>query len=329
MGRLFKIVSRIIGTPYLAVMAVRRRVYACGLLGSFSADVPVICVGNITTGGTGKTPMVAMLVRALQAAGRKPAVITRGYRAVDGKSDEAELLSLATGAEVVINPDRVAGAAAAVRSGADIIVMDDGFQHLRLKRDFNIILIDASNPFGGAAGLPLGRLRECLCTLKFADAIVITRSDAVDEFVLDGLIEKISHYAPQAAVATAIHAPAGLIGLDGATKPLSALQGRRVFAFCGLGNPAAFERTLRSCGADVAGLRAFGDHAHYTQADAAELVRQAADCDAEMLVTTCKDGVKLCAEWFASSGLMQLEVEMRLTGGGEFISRLGSLGRRM
>jgi len=215
-----------------------------------------------------------------------------------------------------------------VRRGADIIVMDDGFQHLRLCRDFNIVLIDASNPFGGDAGLPLGRLRECPCVLKFADAVVITRSDAVDEIAFDGLIKKISKYSGDVPVATAVHSPVVLSGLNGVKKPLCAVRGRRVFAFCGLGNPVAFERTLVQCGAVVTGVRVFGDHANYTQADADELLRQAVDSGAEMLITTCKDGVKLIAEWFGSLELLQLEVEMRLVDGGEFISQVESLRLR-
>ncbi|HPS52366.1 MAG TPA: tetraacyldisaccharide 4'-kinase [Phycisphaerae bacterium] len=329
MCRLFKIINRVVGWPYLAVMAVRRWAYGKGFLRSYSAAVPVICVGNITTGGTGKTPMVAFVVKALQSAGRKPAIITRGYRAVDGKSDEAELLGAMTGADVIVNPDRVAGAAEAVRRGADIIVMDDGYQHLRLRRDFNVVLIDASNPFGGDAGLPLGRLRECPRTLRFADAVVITRSDTIDELALDGLLGRIAAYGGDVPVARAVHSPVDLIDLNGDRKSLKLLDGKRIFAFCGLGNPAAFERTLRQCGAEIAGMRLFGDHVHYTPAIAAELSRQADACNAEMIVTTCKDGVKLSPEWFFKGiELFQLAIEMRLVGGEEFISRVESLGLR-
>ncbi|RLG28969.1 tetraacyldisaccharide 4'-kinase, partial [Methanosarcinales archaeon] len=146
--------------PYAAAMRLRRWAYRKGVLSSRSARAGVICVGNITTGGTGKTPMVAWVVDRLAQAGKTPAILTRGYRSAEGGSDEAALLKRLTGAAVVVNPDRAAGAKQALAGGADVLVMDDGFQHLRLRRDLDVVLIDATNPFGFGRCLPRGMLRE-------------------------------------------------------------------------------------------------------------------------------------------------------------------------
>lgn len=124
------------------MMGIRNAMYSCGLKKTHKAMIPIICIGNITTGGTGKTPVVAWVVDYLRQNGHTPAILTRGYKSVDGRSDEAELLRSLTGAEVIINPDRVAGVRAAQKLGADVAVMDDGFQHRRLSRNLDIVLID-------------------------------------------------------------------------------------------------------------------------------------------------------------------------------------------
>ena len=153
--------------PYAGTMWLRRWMYRRALLPSRRAKVPVICIGNITTGGTGKTPMVAWVVGRLKAAGCNPAILTRGYRPAAGQSDEAELLKHLCDAPVVINGDRPAGAAQAVAGGADVLVMDDGFQHRRLRRDMDVVLIDATNPFGYGHCLPRGLLREGPSALRY------------------------------------------------------------------------------------------------------------------------------------------------------------------
>ncbi|RPI60870.1 MAG: tetraacyldisaccharide 4'-kinase, partial [Planctomycetaceae bacterium] len=255
--------------PYSAAMRLRRRAYGCGLLPRHSAGVPVICVGNITTGGTGKTPMVAWVAGRLVATGARPAVLTRGYKSVNGKSDEAELLSQLLGPDVpvIVNPDRVAGAAAAVARGATVLVMDDGFQHCRLRRDLDIVLIDATNPFGFGHCLPRGLLREPTSALADADAIVITRSDQAAPQALEALRADLSKLAPQAYLYHATHKPSAV--LDECARPLPlevlAAPARRVFAFCGLANPDGFFDTVKSLGANLAGQAALEDHADYTQ----------------------------------------------------------------
>ncbi len=300
--------------PYAGAMRLRRWMYHRALLPSRRAKVPVICIGNITTGGTGKTPMVAWVVAKLKEAGCNPAILTRGYKPVAGKSDEAELLKHLCGTPVVINGDRLAGAAQAVADGADVLVMDDGFQHRRLRRDMDVVLIDATNPFGYGHCLPRGLLREGPNALRDAHAIVITRSDAVTGDELDTLRQRIVHLAPGVSIHLAVHRPAKLISPDGRHLPLSALAGSKAFAFCGLGNPEAFFATVGGLSVELAGRRALDDHARYDSATAGALCDQARAAGAQVLLTTQKDALKAGAAGF-SLPVWQLAVEIEITEG--------------
>ena len=274
-------------------------------------------MGNITTGGTGKTPMVAWVVRQLQEAGRIPAVLTRGYKSVAGRSDEAELLRKLTGVDVIVKPDRVAGAKKAIAAGANVLVMDDGFQHLRLRRDLDIVLIDAfRRPFGGGCCLPVGRLREPPWVLSDADAIVITRSDLVSADSLEKLRGRLRALAPQVSLHAAAHKPLSLIDEDGQERPLSDIAGKKVFSFCGLGNPHGFFETARTLGAKTVGQKALMDHVQYTPSLVKQLSRTGEHRNAEILLTTQKDAVKLTTAKFTCP-LWQLAVQMEITTGRE------------
>ena len=280
--------------PYAGAVRLRRWAYRRGVLPSRRAGAPVICVGNVTTGGTGKTPMVAWVVRHLRQAGRRPAILTRGYQASSaGGSDEARLLAELTDVPVVVDADRVAGAARAVAGGADVLVMDDGFQHRRLRRDLDIVLIDAVEPFGFGHCLPRGLLREPPSALRDASAVLLTHCDEVPPERLAELSEAIRRMAPEAALAQAVHEPTRLFDDAGAERPLDALEGRSALAFCGLGSPGHFFAALRKLGVDLPGRRALNDHATYTPALLAELAAEAGDVEADVLVTTQKDHVKL------------------------------------
>jgi len=300
--------------PYAAVMRARRWLYRRGILPSSSVDVPVICVGNITTGGTGKTPMVAWIVGYLAEAGKRAAILTRGYKAVEGVSDEAELLKGLTGADVVVNGDRVAGAAAAIANGADVLVMDDGYQHCRLRRDLDIVLVDAVNPFGFGHCLPRGLLREPPSALRHAGAVVVTRSDAVEGESLVRLQDRLRALAPGASLHTAAHEAVRLIDPDGMEHPPDVLTGRKVTAFCGIARPESFFEMLKALGAKVTAALPLGDHVDYTDA-VASTVRNIADVShADVLVTTQKDHVKL-ANTALGEGVWQLVVEMTIVRG--------------
>ncbi|MBN1941952.1 MAG: tetraacyldisaccharide 4'-kinase [Phycisphaerae bacterium] len=307
-----------IGAAYGLAMHCRRTAYRNGWLRSEGTAAPVICVGNLTVGGTGKTPMVAWLVGQLQSAGRRPAILTRGYKAVAGQSDEAALLAKLTAVPVIANADRLSAARQAQADGADVLVMDDGFQHLRLRRDFNIVLFDATNPFGGGfwpgAPLPAGRMRESLRALADAHAVVLTRSDLIPPERLADLWSRLAERAPKALLATAEHKPTAVIDPAGRSRPVDILAGRKVFLFCGLGNPEGFLRTAELLRADVVGVRRLGDHAHYTPKILRGLLAEAKRLGANLLLTTQKDGVKLPTEP-TDPPIHQLAVEMDLTDG--------------
>jgi len=316
--------------PYSGAMRIRRWAYRKGLLRSHQADAAVICVGNLTTGGTGKTPMVAWVVDRLKEARRFPAVLTRGYGAVEGRSDEAELLRKLCDVEVIVDADRVAGARAAVAGGADVCVMDDGFQHRRLRRDLDIVLVDAELPCGYGRCLPRGLLREPATALRDAGAVVITRSDRVGSERLAELREMLAPLAPGAAMATAAHKPTAVIDEDARAQPLEALAGRKVFAFCGIARPGQFFDTLAGLHARPVGRLALADHVAYTPAVCERIAAAARRAEAPLLVTTQKDRVKL--EGAALPGtLWTLAMEMDVLDGRaeliETLERAAGFGR--
>ncbi|MFW6133917.1 MAG: tetraacyldisaccharide 4'-kinase [Planctomycetota bacterium] len=318
---------RMAALPYALAMRLRRRLYRWRILPSRRAALPVVCVGNLTTGGTGKTPMVAWVVRRLVEQHHRPAVLTRGYKPVDGRADEAELLTELTAAPVIVNADRAAGAAEAARRGADAVVMDDGFQHMRLRRDMDIVLIDAMNPFGYGHCLPRGLLREPAAALRDADAVVITRSNALGDEAREKLKTRLSRLAPVATVHAAVHKPVAVIDQHGIEHPPHVMEGKPVVAFCGLGNPQGFFDTVERMGAMVLARRAFCDHATYPGRRMAALQAAAENAGAELLVTTAKDAVKLPPRAPAASGvpIWQVSVEMHLVEGaralGEAVER--------
>jgi len=323
---------------YGAAVRLRNLAYERGLRRSCRAGVPVVSVGNITAGGTGKTPFVAWLAALLGRRGLRPAVLSRGYGAGGGGGldDENELLRrLVPGVPVVVEPDRVRGAERAVREhSADVLVLDDGFQHRRLARDLDIVLVDALRPFGGGRLLPLGLLREPPSGLARAHVIVLTRCDLASPARLEELRRELAGHAPRAEVATARHRPVGLRPVgppQGAEAPrLGELAGGVWGAFCGLGNPEAFRLTLRRLGADIVQFTAFPDHHHYRPAELARLMGAAAEAGCRGLLTTEKDAVKLegLVPRVPPVPLFALCVRMELTEGREALeSRLFSVLR--
>ena len=319
-ARLLRPMLRLAGRPYGGVMSLRRWLYRAGWKRRHQARVPVISVGNITVGGTGKTPLVAWMTRHLLAAGRSPAILIRGYRAVSGLSDEAEMLRRLTGAVVMVRADRVAGAAAAVAGGADVLVMDDGFQHLRLRRDLDVVTVDATCPFGHGAVLPGGLLREPVGALRDAGAVVLTRCDLVDEAVIRDLRRRLADLAPEAVLAETTMQPTALCGFDGWRRPVDDLAGRTAWAFCGLGNPEAFYRTLADRDVHLAGRTTFNDHHAYSADDLHRLHRQAEEAGAPLLVTTAKDAGKL-AGLPAAAEVRWLEIEVAFGAGQAALER--------
>lgn len=313
--------------PYSAVTRIRNRLYSCGTLKTHHAGVPVICIGNLTTGGTGKTPLVVWLCRHVREKGLECATLTRGYRTQKGKlSDEPALLAAqCPDVPVVVNPDRVAGATEAIQDhGAQVLVMDDGFQHRRLARDLDIIAIDATNPFGYGRVLPAGLLREPLTGLKRAHAAVLTRCDQVAEEDLSRIEEEIRRINRNLAIARSVHAPIAIRTTTGAELPLEQMRGKRIFAFCGIGNPQAFSRTVSQLGATLVGTRAFDDHYRYTPQDLKAVQDQARSLDAALVLTTQKDWTKIEPSELPQQGppLACLAIDLQITAGEELLTAL-------
>ena len=281
---------------YQTAIKIRNLLYDRGLLKPKVAKAVVISIGNITAGGTGKTPLVTWLCDLIAKKNIKCAILTRGYKTKQGElSDEpAQLAKNCPGFEVVVNPDRTAGAAKAIKDyNAKILIMDDGFQHRRLSRDLDIVTIDATNPFGFGKTLPAGLLREPLKGLKRADAAVITRTDQVSPEKLISIEAKLRYIKLSLILARATHTPESIIGPDGQSQPVDQFRDKKVFAFCGIGNPEAFFTTLEKLNITQTGREIFNDHHSYTDDDIAEIRQKAAICGAELILTTEKDFGKI------------------------------------
>lgn len=313
--------------PYSAVIRLRNRLYSTGLVTAHLVGVPVICMGNLTTGGTGKTPLVVWLCRHVRTKQLRCAILTRGYRTQKGElSDEPALLAAqCPEVPVVVNADRVAGAAEAIRNyGAQVLVMDDGFQHRRLARDLDIVAIDGTLPFGYGRVLPAGLLREPVAGLRRAHAVVLTRCDQASEDVLSHIEQEIRRINRNLVVARSIHAPVGVRTAEGTEIPLDQMRGKRVFAFCGIGNPQAFFRTIERLGATVAGSRVFDDHYRYTADDLNAVRSQARKQQASVVLTTQKDWTKIVRSGppRGDPPLAYLVIDLRITAGEEMLTAL-------
>jgi len=219
---------------------------------------------------------------------------------------------------VIVNPDRVAGAAEAVnRFGAEVLIMDDGFQHRRLARNLDIVTIDATRPFGCGRLLPAGLLREPVTALARADAVVITRCDQTQEAELAELEQKLRQINSNMVIARSIHAPICAESAERKKISLESLRGRKVFAFCGIGNPQAFLSTLNMLGCDVVASRVYDDHHYYDSDDVASIYEQAMCGKAELILTTHKDWTKIVrlGDLGAKMPLAYLAIELKFISG--------------
>lgn len=279
-----------------------------------TVPVPVISVGNITTGGTGKTPFVIEVVRRLFARGCNPAVVARGYRARPNQPNDEERLIRQRCPEVsyVADGDRVAAARRACqRHGADCLVLDDGFQHRGLARDLDIVLIDATCPFGYGHVLPRGMLREPLESLRRADALVVTRCDQVAPAQIERILPTLRSLNPDAYILRCQHRVTEVVSLNG-SKASGADSQRPAYLFAAIGNPRSFLTTVRSLGIDVAGQRWWPDHHQYTARDVELLARRRERCGPARLLTTEKDAVKLidvAAAASADIGVVRISID--------------------
>jgi tetraacyldisaccharide 4'-kinase len=287
---------RLAEVPYTAAIAWRNRRYDRGTAKVHRTAVPVVSVGNLTLGGTGKTPMVEWLARRFRQQGVRVAILSRGYGAQAGRqNDEAlELAQKLPDVPHLQNPDRVAAARMAVeQQQCQLIVLDDAFQHRRIFRDLDIVMIDALAPFGFGHVFPRGLLREPVAGLRRADVIALSRADMLDPPGREAIRRQVQQHAPQALWVEVAHAAQGLLAADGREETLAWLHGKAVAAFCGVGNPAGFRHTLQGCGCRVVDFREFPDHHRYSPADVAALTAWVESLCVEAVVCTHKDLVKL------------------------------------
>lgn len=283
-------------------------------------SVPVVSVGNLTLGGTGKTPMVEWIARWFRERGVRVTLVSRGYGAEAGAcNDEAiELEQKLPDVPHVQNPDRVAAAEMAIEEfECELILLDDAFQHRRIARDLDIVLLDALEPFGFDHLFPRGTLREGVAGLKRAGVVVLSRADMLSAAERDAVHERVRRYAPDARWVEAVHAPRALWLAGGKQRPVETLRGAAVAAFCGIGNPQGFRHTLESCGCRIAAFREFPDHHPYARSDVESLARWADALDVAAVVCTHKDLVKLDVERLGSRELVALSIGLQVREGRE------------
>ncbi len=309
-ARLTRASLALIRPLYAAATFARNAAYDRGLRTIHRLDRPVISVGNITTGGTGKTPIVISLARRLIELGAHPAVLLRGYRAEPREgllsSDESRVLAGALGTEVPVepDPDRIAAAQRVLlkHPRTDVFLLDDGFQHRRAHRDLDLVLIDATRPFGcahplpegyrKAAQLPLGLLRESPKNLRRASAVIITRADhvAADQLArLDALIDRLAGRPP---IAHTAHQWTGLLDADEYRVPLDAIRDLPIAAICGIANPQPFLDAARAAAGRLAMAWPLRDHQPFDHKLLNDIVEKSLASGAAALLMTEKDWVK-------------------------------------
>jgi tetraacyldisaccharide 4'-kinase len=288
----------------------RARLYAQGTLKTKRLNTPVISIGNLTVGGTGKTPMVILLAERFLAEGRRVAILTRGYKGFAGTSDEIELMKYRLQDRVMfgVGPDRYAEGRKLEDKGVDLFLLDDGFQHLPLFRDINILLMDASQPLGRESLLPAGNLREPLSAMDRADMLVITRLEASPATL--STIEKLQDYPVFSAVTR-------LLGFRRLGAGIQLFSSQEIgpgpfYAFCGIGNPKAFFADLKTWNITVSQSSEFPDHHRYDQRDAHELEQVARTSGAKAFITTEKDAQNLSGVSFVEFPVFIAVIEMEL-----------------
>ena len=307
-----------------------RGLYETGLRARRRLPQPVVSVGNLTAGGAGKTPVVAWLAAQLLARGSKPAVLARGYGRGAGESlnEEGRWLSeTVPGVPVLQGADRHAVARHFLRSGTcDLFVLDDGFQHERLSRDLDLVLVDGLRPFGHGHRLPRGLLRDPPQALQRADTILVTRAELLDDRAREALAANIARLAPGLPVSW-VRFEVREVEVGGERRPAADLVRRSVLMACAVGNPESVRRTLVQLQAEVVEEQVFRDHHAYTEADARLLVEQARALDA-VVVLTEKDHVKLRDRWPDAPAPWVLHQSVEVEGGEELLGRIEERIRR-
>lgn len=316
---------------YGIVVGIREKLYKAGKLKSEKLDIPVICVGNLSTGGTGKTPAIITLCELLLKEKRVPAILSRGYKrtrnrdsvtAIDAGEippkeecgDEPLMIAQQLGhrVPVLVSPNRYAsGTVAAFQYNADIAIMDDGFQHFQLKRDLNIVLVNAMQPFTRDHLLPYGNLREKPKGLERASVVIITHCEIADKKEIASLRDAIREYT-FAPIIESEHKPLAFFDADTEKDmPLDYFNGKKVSVLSGIGNPESFEENIRQLGAETNQIWRYPDHHQYTEKELRS-ARNAAGSDA--IITTFKDFARFPENWRDIIGreLYILKISMKM-----------------
>ena len=329
---------------YGAVTRTRIALYERGTFRTAKLPGPVISIGNITTGGTGKTPLVEWVARVLAGSGKRVCILTRGYGRRDPKQrvvvsdgetifadpaeagDEPFLLAnnLLGVAAVISDANRVAAGQGAIKHLAtDCFVLDDGFQHFQLARDLNIVTIDATNPWGGRQLLPFGRLREPLTGLKRADCIVLTRCEQVSD--TQPIVKELVMLSGDRPVFHSRMQTSKITPIDNSGNEFSSTTA--VAAFCGVGNPQSFFSQVLRNGLEPVLQMSFADHYIYSAADVEKIVASAKEAGASSLITTAKDAVKLRRFNF-DIPCYCLEIEIEIEEKDELSRLISAVGER-
>ena len=320
---------RTLEVPYSSVVSARNFLYDRRMLPMRQFPVPIISVGNLTLGGTGKSPMVAYLCRFFLEQNLRPGLVSRGYGTVknNGTSNSVndEFLEMSYRFPAVPHlqhPHRAKAIEQLLQTEqVDVVILDDAFQHRQVARNTDIVLLDATTPFGFEHVFPRGTLREPLSSLRRADIVLLTRSDLVTEAERQKIKQRVLAINPNVAWGEAIHVPTSLVcplpadpGWHSA-EPIESIRGKSALAFCGIGNPEAFRDTLKRCGVHVVKLIPFPDHYGYTQHDVDKLLRTAKELGTDLILCTMKDLVKLNRHEFADIPLRAVSIEIQFTSG--------------
>ena len=317
---------RVASIPYGFVTARRNKRYDQRKTEILSVDTPVISVGNLTTGGTGKTPVVCMLAKWFRERDIRVSIVSRGYgRGKQDQNDEAmELHARLPDVPHVQNPDRVEAARVAVDElAAQVILMDDGFQHRRLHRDLDIVVIDATCPFGYGHLLPRGMLREHINGLQRADLAMISKCKAASPDEIAAIEEQIQNVAPELQIILCNHQPTGLLEYPDQNRDIGALSGSRVAIVSAIGNPQSFCDTVTQLGASIVATYELPDHDAYAPETMKKLQAWASELDDDVTMIACthKDLVKLQTDRIGGRVLCAVIIDLQILRGDEQLER--------
>ncbi|MHC4268157.1 MAG: tetraacyldisaccharide 4'-kinase [Planctomycetota bacterium] len=311
--------------PYLAVLKTRNILYENGIIKSTRLPVKIFSIGNITTGGTGKTPLVENMAKTLHQSGKKVAILSRGYGGnnlsqKNNGSVNDECLTLKENLQdvhILVGKDRVKNGEKAIKDyEVDCIILDDGFQHFKLYRDLDVVVIDSLNPFGGEYLIPRGSLREPLKTLKRADIFIISHCDQSSEDTIKSIYTRLKQLNVDAHVCESIHRPVHIENItDNSILKPEWLNGKRIYGLSAIGNPESFASTLKGLDAVLIKHRIYCDHHVYTKEEIDGVISEANSLGADAIVVTQKDIVKMRKMNIEEADILSLKIEMEITKG--------------